>query len=82
MIDYESLKDLFQLLKVKSVSKKRWINSSRWAMVKVMYEILLEVTKVAFVVKFLLLQLLQMRLLLLITPSDYLSSCMWSNNGT
>lgn len=82
MIDYESLKDLFQLLKVKSVSKKRWINSSRWVMVKVMYEILLEVTKVAFVVKFLLLQLLQMRLLLLITPSDYLSTCMWSNNGT
>ncbi len=81
MIDYESLKDLFQLLKVKNVSKKHWIDSSRWGMVKVIHEILLEVTKVAFVVKFLSLQLLQTRLLLLTTPNDYPSTCMWSSNG-
>ncbi len=81
MIDYESLKDLFQLLKVKNVSNKHWIDNSRWGMVEVMHEILLEITKVTFVVKFLSLQLLQTRLLLLTTPSDYPSTCMWSNNG-
>jgi hypothetical protein len=81
MIDYESLKDLFQLLKVKNVSKKHWIDGSRWGMVEVMHEVLLEVTKVAFVVKFLSLQLLQTRLLLLTTSNDYPSTCMWSNNG-
>jgi hypothetical protein len=30
MIDFESLKDLFQLLKVKSISRKHWINGNVW----------------------------------------------------
>ncbi len=50
MIDYESLKDLFQLLKVKSVFKKHWIDSSGWGMVEVMCEILLEIIKATFAV--------------------------------
>ncbi len=50
MIDYEDLKYLFQLLKVKSVSRKPWFDTLGWGMVEVMHIILLEVTKLAFVV--------------------------------
>jgi len=49
MTNYENLKDLFQLLKVKSVSKKHWFNTSWWGMVEVMYIVLLEATKTTFV---------------------------------
>jgi hypothetical protein len=50
MIDYKNLKDLFHLLKVKSVSKKHWFDTLGWGMAKVMHIVLLEATKVAFVV--------------------------------
>jgi len=50
MIDYEDLKYLFQLLKVKSVSRKPWFDTLGWGMVEVMHIILLEATKLAFVV--------------------------------
>ncbi len=50
MIDYKDLKYLFQLLKVKSVSKKPWFDTSRWGMAEVMHIVLLEATKVTFVV--------------------------------
>jgi hypothetical protein len=43
MIHFESLKDLFQLLKVKSISKKHW------GMVEIMHDILLDSTKATFV---------------------------------
>jgi hypothetical protein len=46
MTNYENLKDLFQLLKVKSVSKMHWSNASRWGMVEVMHIVLLEATTV------------------------------------
>jgi hypothetical protein len=36
MTDFESLKDLFQLLKVKSISRKHWINGNVWGMEKIM----------------------------------------------
>jgi hypothetical protein len=45
MIDYEELKDLFYLLKVKSVSKKHWSNTSRSGMANIMHIILLVATK-------------------------------------
>jgi hypothetical protein len=48
MIDYEDLKDLFQLFKVKSVSRKHWSDTSRWGMVKVMHVVLLEAIKATF----------------------------------
>jgi hypothetical protein len=50
MIDYEDLKYLVQLLKVKSVSRKPWFDTSGWGLVEVMHIVLLEATKVAFVV--------------------------------
>jgi hypothetical protein len=50
MIDYEDLKYLFQLLKVKSVSRKPWFDTLGWGMAKVMHILLLEAIKVAFVV--------------------------------
>jgi hypothetical protein len=50
MTKYEDLKDLFQLLKVKSVSKKHWSDTSRWEMAKIMHVVLLEATKATFVV--------------------------------
>jgi hypothetical protein len=50
MTNYEDLRYLFQLLKVKSVSKKHWFNTSGWGMVEVMHVVLLEVTKATFVV--------------------------------
>jgi hypothetical protein len=37
-------------LKVKSVSKKYWSETSRWEMAKVMHVVLLEATKTTFVV--------------------------------
>ncbi len=48
MIDYKDLKDLFQLLKVKSVSKKHWFDTSGWGMAEVMHVVLLEATKATF----------------------------------
>ncbi len=50
MTDYEDLKDLFQFLKVKSVSRKHWFDTLGWEMIEVMHVVLLEATKVAFVV--------------------------------
>jgi hypothetical protein len=50
MIDYKDLKDLFQLFKVKSVSRKHWSDTSGWGMVEVMHIVLLEATKVTFVI--------------------------------
>ncbi len=50
MIDYEDLKDLFQLLKVKNGSKKHWFDTSGWGMVEVMHVVLLKATKATFVV--------------------------------
>jgi hypothetical protein len=49
MTNYEDLKDLFQLLKVKSVSKKHLSNTSWWGMAEVMPVVLLEATKETFV---------------------------------
>jgi len=49
MIHFESLKDLFQLLKVKSISKKHWIDGNGWGMVEIMHDILLDSTKATFV---------------------------------
>jgi hypothetical protein len=48
MTDYKDLKDQFQLLKVKSVSKKHWCKTLGWEMAEDMHVVLLEVTKVAF----------------------------------
>jgi hypothetical protein len=45
MIDYEELKDLFYLLKVKNVPKKHWSNTSRSWMENIMHVILLVATK-------------------------------------
>lgn len=45
MIDYEHMKGLFQMLKVKFVSKKHWFDMLSWAMFEVMCELLLEATK-------------------------------------
>ncbi len=50
MTEYEDLKDLFQPLKVKSVSRKHWSDTLGWGMAEVMHIILLEVTKTTFVV--------------------------------
>jgi hypothetical protein len=49
MSDYESLKDLFQLLKVKFVSRKHWTDNFGYEMAKVMHGVLLETTKATFV---------------------------------
>lgn len=32
MLEYESLRPLFDLLKMKNMSKKHWINVFRWVM--------------------------------------------------
>jgi uncharacterized protein YjcR len=48
MIDYKDLKDIFQLLKVKSVSKKHWSNTLGWGIAQDMHVVLLEATKAAF----------------------------------
>jgi hypothetical protein len=50
MIDYKDLKDLFQFLKVKSVSKKHWFNTSSWGLAKDMKVVSIEITKTTFVV--------------------------------
>jgi hypothetical protein len=49
MIDYEHMQDLFQMLKVKFVSKKHWFDMLSWAMVEFMHKLLLEATKATFV---------------------------------
>jgi hypothetical protein len=36
------------MFKVKNVGRKHWTNSSRWGMAKVMHNVLLDATKVAF----------------------------------
>jgi hypothetical protein len=46
--DYEHMKGLFQMLKVKFVSIKHWFDMLSWAMVEVMHELLLEATKATF----------------------------------
>jgi hypothetical protein len=43
------MKGLFQMLKVKFVSRKHWFDMLSWAMVEVMHELLLEATKATFV---------------------------------
>jgi hypothetical protein len=48
MTNYKNLKDLFQVLKIISVSRKHWSNTSGWGMVKVMHVVLLEATKTTF----------------------------------
>jgi len=50
MTNYKNLKDLFWLLKVKSVSRKHWSNTLGWGMVEIMRVVLLEATKTEFVV--------------------------------
>jgi len=50
MLDYENLKNLFQPFKVKSVSRNHWSDTSRWGMVEVMHVVLLDATKITFVV--------------------------------
>jgi hypothetical protein len=50
MINYESLKDLFQLLKVKSVFRKQWIDKFGWGMAKVMHKVLLEAIETTFTI--------------------------------
>jgi len=45
MTNYEDMKDLFKLLKVKNVFKKHWSNTSWWRMTEVMHIVLLELPK-------------------------------------
>jgi hypothetical protein len=42
MRDFEGLKDLFVVLKVKHTPKKHWINSSGWGIVESMNDLLLQ----------------------------------------
>ncbi len=37
MNDYKSFKDLFQLLKVKFVSRKHWVDNFGWGMVEMIH---------------------------------------------
>jgi hypothetical protein len=48
MTNYKDLKDLFQLLKVKSVYRKHWFDTSGWGTVEVMHVVLLKPTKATF----------------------------------
>jgi hypothetical protein len=43
------MKGLFQMLKVKFVSKKHWFDTLSWAMVEVIHELLLKATKATLV---------------------------------
>jgi hypothetical protein len=81
MTNYENLKDLFQLLKVESVSKMHWSDTSGWRMVDVMHVVLLEVPKVNICYCPLLLQLMLMKSPRLITHSGCQSIYMWCKNG-
>jgi len=49
VINYENMPSLFHMLKVKFVSCKHWSSSLSWGMAKMMHDVLLEATKVAFV---------------------------------
>ncbi len=49
MINYEDMPSMFHILKVKFVSQKHFSDSSSWGMAKVMHNVLLKATKVAFV---------------------------------
>jgi len=49
MTNYESLRDLSQLLKVKFVFQKHWIDWFGWGMAEVMHKVLLEAINVTFI---------------------------------
>jgi hypothetical protein len=42
MTNFEGLKNLFTMLKVKHILKKHWIDSTRWGRVESMNELLME----------------------------------------
>jgi hypothetical protein len=48
MINFEDLKDLFTILKVKHNPKKNWSDSSWWGIVEFMNDLLLEYIRKAF----------------------------------
>jgi hypothetical protein len=48
MIDFESFKISFQMLKVKNVGRKHWSDLFNWGMVEVMQSVLLNATKATF----------------------------------
>jgi hypothetical protein len=48
MTNYENMPSLFHMLKVKFVSWTHWLDSLSWGMGKMMHDVLLEATKVAF----------------------------------
>jgi hypothetical protein len=41
MIDFESLKELFEFLKFANAPKKHWTNSSGWGMARAMHNMVL-----------------------------------------
>jgi hypothetical protein len=45
MKDFEGLKDLFIVIKVKHTPKKHWINFSNWGIVESMNDLLLQYTR-------------------------------------
>jgi hypothetical protein len=47
MIDFKSLKELFEFLKFVDAPKKHWIDSSEWGMARAMHNVVLKQMKVA-----------------------------------
>jgi hypothetical protein len=47
MIDFQGFKALYKMF-VDNVSKKHWFASSNWGIAKIMHDVLLELTKLAF----------------------------------
>jgi len=50
MTNFESLKELFIVFKIKHTPKKHWMDSVRWGVVESMNELLLESTQNVIVV--------------------------------
>jgi len=50
MTNFEGLKDLFTMLKVKHTLKKHWTNFARWGMIESMNELLLKSTQIVVIV--------------------------------
>ncbi len=45
MIDFESLKKLFEFLKLANAPKKHWTDSSEWGMARAMHNVVLKQMK-------------------------------------
>ncbi len=51
MTDFESLKELFQFLKLSNAPKKHWKNPSGWGMVRTMHDAILKQIENGFATK-------------------------------